>query len=53
MPLSHLKHKAIQVFQKAWSNWQFQYFLFMFMSENLFLFQDSKQFIELALYKIF
>ena len=52
MSLSHLKHKTVQVFQKIQSNWQFQYFSFMCVSED-FLFQENKHFTELALNKSF
>lgn len=53
MSLSHLKHKAIQVFQKfrITDSFSKNFFFSMSMSEDLFLFQDSKHFRELVLYK--
>lgn len=47
MSLSHLKHGAIQVFQKFRITDSFnKNLLFMYMSEDLFLFQESKHFID-------
>lgn len=53
MSLSHLEHKATQVFQKfrITDSCSKNFFFFMSMSEDLFLFQDSKHFREFVLYK--